>query len=160
MNDDCRAPRSRLARLGFMAFRETNRAAYLRYAQLRLGDTAEAGRCVEALFTGLGARWDSVLGSERLAAAVWMELRRETGRRSGRAGGGAGSSGGTGSSGGAGSSGRPASLLRDDQADILALHRDLSLPLADAARLMGLGDHEALALLRGAERALGRRQGG
>ncbi|MGI5353056.1 hypothetical protein ACQEU8_33480 [Streptomyces sp. CA-250714] len=126
-------------RLEFAAFCEANRDAYLRYAQVRIEDPAEAKRCVDAVFDALGARWIAVLRSECLAARVWGDLRTEAGYRE---------------SGAAGRAGKFHAVLREDQADIMVLHRHLRLPVGHAASLMGLADHDARALLRGAEREL------
>jgi hypothetical protein len=125
--------------LEFAAFCETNRDAYVRYAQVRIDDHAEARRCVDAVFDALAARWVAVLRGERPAACAWRDLRTEAAQRSACA---------------AGRAGRFHAFLREDQADMMLLHRHLQLPVDDAAGLMGLADHEARALLRGAERDL------
>lgn len=129
-----------LFRLEFAAFCEANREAYLRYAQERIEDPAEARRCVDAVLNALETRWIAVLGSECPAAQVWRDLRTETGHRT---------------IGPAGRAGRFHAVLADDQADIMLLHHHLRLSVDRAARLMGLADHDARALLRGAERNLG-----
>lgn len=126
--------------LEFAAFCETNRAAYLRYAQVRLQDPAEATHCVDAVLGALGRSWPTVLATDCPAARVWKALRTEAGHRMVSA---------------AARTGRLHAALRDDQADIMLLHHQLRLSIADTARLMGLPDHDARALLRGAERALG-----
>ncbi|MEU9983567.1 hypothetical protein [Streptomyces sp. NPDC050856] len=126
-------------RLEFAAFCEANRDAYVRYAQVRIDDQAEARRCVDAVLDALGARWVAVLGGERPAACAWRDLRTETAQRTACA---------------AGRAGRFHAFLREDQADMMLLHYHLRLPIDGAAGLMGLADHEARALLRGAERDL------
>ncbi|MCB5183047.1 hypothetical protein [Streptomyces antimicrobicus] len=106
---------------------------------MRVEDPLSALRCVEAVLDSLRGRWTAVLGSECPAAAVWRDLRAETGRRiAGRTGRG----------------GKLHAVLRDDQADIMVLHHHLSMSVDHAASLMGLTDHAARALLRGAERDL------
>ncbi|MFC8247743.1 hypothetical protein [Streptomyces chartreusis] len=132
-----RGTRSSSFRLEFTAFCEAHRDAYLRYAQVRIEDRAEAVRCVDAVLEAVQARWVAVLGSACPAAQVWRELRDETGHRT---------------VGVARRAARFHAVLRDDQADILVLHRHLLLPVDHAASLMGLADHDARALLRGAER--------
>ncbi|MGW1278883.1 hypothetical protein ACWD4V_18280 [Streptomyces tsukubensis] len=132
------SPPSRF-RLEFTAFCETNREAYLRYAQLRLQDPAQARHCVDTVLAALGRRWPAVLASDCPAARVWSDLRAEARHRTVTA---------------ALRAGRLHTALRDDQADIMLLHHHLRLPLDDAAGLMGLPRHDARALLRGAERAL------
>lgn len=127
-------------RLEFAAFCETHRDAYLRYAQVRIEDRAEAVRCVDAVLDAVRTRWVAVLGTARPAAQVWSELRDETGHRM---------------IGVARRAAKFHAVLRDDQADIMLLHRHLMLSVDHAASLMGLADHEARALLRGAERDFG-----
>ncbi|WP_217199894.1 hypothetical protein [Streptomyces buecherae] len=127
-------------RLEYAAFCETNRDAYLRYAQTRLMDQAEARRCVDTVLATLGAHWIAALGCANLAAQAWGNLRTETHHRALNA---------------EHQVGNLYALLRDDQADIMLLRHHLGLPLDDAARLMGLANHDAQALLRGAERDLG-----
>lgn len=129
-----------LFRLEFTAFCEANREAYLRYARERIDDPAEARRCVDTVLNTLEARWIAVLGSECPAAQVWRDLRAETGHRT---------------IGPAGRAMKFHAVLADDQADIMLLHHHLRLSVDRAARLMGLADHDARALLRGAERNLG-----
>lgn len=131
-----RVPRPSRFRLEFAVFCEANRDAYLRYAQARIEDQAEATRCVDTVLGALEAGWITVLGSECPAARVWGNLRTETGHRA------------------TGRAEKFHAVLRDDQADIMLLHHHLSLPLEQAARLMGLPNHDAHALLRGAEREL------
>jgi hypothetical protein len=126
-------------RLEFAAFCEANRDAYARYSQVRIDDAAEARRCVDTVFDALAARWAAVLAGERPAAWAWRGLRTETAQRSACV---------------ASRSGRFHAVLRADQADMMLLHRHLQLPVDAAAGLMGLAEHEARALLRGAERDL------
>ncbi|MFF4172496.1 hypothetical protein [Streptomyces sp. NPDC001744] len=135
------ASRSALSalKLGFEAFREANRGAYVRYAEKWTGDPAEAERCVEAVLDALESRWVGVLGSDSPAARVWEELRAEAARRSADSGG---------------RTRRFHTALRDDQADVVLLHHDLGLSVEHAAHLMGLDVPDARALLRGAERDL------
>ncbi|GGX36515.1 hypothetical protein [Streptomyces noursei] len=125
--------------LEYAAFCEANRDAYLRYALVRIEDPAEARRCVDAVFDALETSWIAVLASECPAARVWRDLRAETDHRM---------------IGAAGRRGKFHAVLRDDQADIMLLHRHLRLSVDHAASLMGLAAHDARALLRGAERAL------
>ncbi|MEU6313796.1 hypothetical protein [Streptomyces sp. NPDC047014] len=131
-------------RIGFEAFCEANRESYVRYAETWVDDRAEALRCVQAVLDALEPRWVSVLGTQSPAARVWEDLRTAAAHRTPDAG-----------------SPSPAekfhAVLRNDQADIVLLHRDLRLPLDDAAHLMGLPEPSAQALLRGAERDLGER---
>ncbi|MFE7276918.1 hypothetical protein [Streptomyces sp. NPDC057623] len=126
--------------LEFTAFCETYRDAYLRYALVRIEDQAEAKRCVDTVLDAVGMRWIAVLASACPAAQVWRELRSEARHRA---------------IGAASRAGRFHAVLRDDQADILLLHRRLSLPVERAAGLMGLAGPDARALLRGAEREFG-----
>lgn len=135
-----RPPCPPLFRLEFAAFCEANRNTYLRYAQVRLGNQADARRCVEVVLGDLGPRWIATLGSASPAARVWRDLRAETKRRTTSA---------------AKRSGQLRAVLRDDQADIMLLHHHLRLPIDAAACFMGLASPEARALLRGAERVLG-----
>jgi hypothetical protein len=135
------ASRPPLFRLEFAAFCEANQNVYLRYAQERIEDQAQARHCVDTMLDALETRWITVLGSECPAAQVWRDLRAETGHHT---------------IGAAGRAGKFHAVLRDDQADIMLLHHHLRLSVDRAARLMGLADHDARALLRGAERNLGR----
>ncbi|MGG2460605.1 hypothetical protein ACO0M4_12440 [Streptomyces sp. RGM 3693] len=126
--------------LEYAAFCEANQASYHRYAMVRLADRVEARRCVESVLGNLEASWVAVLASECPAAWAWNSLRTEAAHRTLSA---------------LGRSGRFHAVLRDDQADIMLLHHHLRLPLDHAASLMGLSDHGARALLRGAKRDLG-----
>ncbi|MFD8023685.1 hypothetical protein ACFXJO_04515 [Streptomyces lavendulae] len=127
-------------RLEFLAFCDANRDAYLRYAQVRIEDHGEARRCVDAVLEAVERRWVGLLGSESPTARVWRYLRDEAGIRRPAPGP---------------DEGRLRTVLRDDQADIVLLHHQLRIPIGHAARLMGITDNAAHALLRGAERDLG-----
>ncbi|KPC62510.1 hypothetical protein [Streptomyces chattanoogensis] len=126
-----------LFRLEYAAFCEANQDSYLRYALVRIEDQAEARRCVNAVLEALRSSWVAVLASECPAARVWKNLRTEAAHRT---------------IGAVERTGRLHAILRDDQADILLLHHHLRLPVDHAACLMGIADHDAHALLRGAER--------
>lgn len=136
------APQSMRFRLEFLAFCEANRDVYLRYAQVRIEDQAEARRCVDAVLEAVELRWVAVLGSESPAARVWRFLRAEAGSFRSLP---------------VKSEGQLHAVLREDQADIMLLHHQLQLSLNHAAGLMGLPDPDARALLRGAERDFGSR---
>ncbi|MGW3012731.1 hypothetical protein ACWC9R_28390 [Streptomyces sp. NPDC001219] len=127
-------------RLEYVAFCDANRDAYFRYALVRIEDQAEAMHCVNTVLAALEASWIAVLASACPAARVWRDLRAETDHRT---------------TGAVGREGKFHAVLRDDQADIMLLHHRLRLPVGHAANLMGLTDHDAHALLRGAERDLG-----
>lgn len=127
--------------LEYRAFCDAHRAGYLRYAQARIEDRHAARDCVDAVLDGVGACWPTLLGSARPAARVWTDLRCAMDHRTAAA---------------HAASGRFHAVLRSDQADIMVLHHGLDMPVGQAAGLMGLPDHEAHALLRGAERELKR----
>ncbi|MGW8329889.1 hypothetical protein ACWGLE_18540 [Streptomyces sp. NPDC055897] len=126
-------------RLGFDALCEANRPWYIGYAETWTADRAEARRCVKAALDALETRWVNVLGTPSPAACVWESLRTEA-ERLPAVGGSCAK--------------QMHALLPGDEADILLLHQTLSLPLEQAAHLMGLAGPRAVALLRGAERRL------
>ncbi|WP_069628977.1 hypothetical protein [Streptomyces niveus] len=135
-----RDARTAISWLGYHALCEANRPAYIQYAERRITDRAEAGRCVDAVLSALKDRWLTVLGSRCPAAHIWTDLRIEAERRTPRAGSRAE---------------RLHAILRPAQADIVILHHDLGLPVERAAHLMGMTNPIAHALLRGAQRDLG-----
>ncbi|MFE6774570.1 hypothetical protein [Streptomyces sp. NPDC057702] len=130
--------------LELTAFREAHRDAYLRYAQARIDDQAQARACVDAVFDALAAHWLAVLGSACPAARVWAGLRGATEHRMWRE---------------RVRAGEYHTVLRGDQADIMLLRHRLRMPVDQAASLMGLTGHDGRALLRGAERDFGRTLG-
>ncbi|GHA78208.1 hypothetical protein ACIQRS_04460 [Streptomyces termitum] len=125
--------------LAYEAMCESNQHWYVRYAETWTADRSEARRCVQAALDAVEPQWTTALGTVSPAAWVWRGLRAKAEQHPAAKGS---------------SAGRIHSLLPSDQADILLLHHELHLPLAGAARLMGLAGPEALALLRGAERRL------
>ncbi|AOU81692.1 hypothetical protein DUI70_6889 [Streptomyces albus] len=123
-------------RLTLAAFHELHHDAYGAYAFARIADWGQARQCVEDAFEVLRTQWRAALCSERPAAYSWEVLRERISLQ------------------------QPwpipqgCSPFPDAQLDVLLLHRLLLFPLDRTAALMGIEDHAAQALLRGAERAL------
>ncbi|MEU3188388.1 hypothetical protein ABZ707_29970 [Streptomyces sp. NPDC006923] len=128
-----------MQRLDFRAFRELHHGPYLLYAEARTRDTESASRAVEAAFTEIAQTWKETLLSPNSIAAAWRILRHAV----------VGHADCVMSPAPSGDCAPP-----NTPEDAVVLHRQLKLPLHQAAELMGIDASEMCMLLRMADREL------
>ncbi|MFF5537811.1 hypothetical protein ACFY71_35995 [Streptomyces cinerochromogenes] len=124
--------------LEYLAFRQLHHATYLEYAFIRTGNRMRAVRCVETVFGRLCATWhDALRGCP--AGRAWAMLREHASHLTDCS---------------KGHSWAMHCLLDERQADVMLLHRRLSLTIEEAADVMGMENYTVRSLLWTAEAAL------